>query len=644
MAVLLFAWLTPAALWAQQADSAVHASDARPGDATDGDAQQGAGADASPSDASPAAVDAAAALPEPPLPQRAAEPEWREERRELHAEPGEVRIVVTPYGAEGPVRVTRRDLDEPWISPIAEWVAKDRDLFARLLEPQRPLLRRIVDEVRPISAGLVFALVLLLVTIALRVLLRHEPVARRLRTPANILGLYLGLFGLVILARLAWPEVHQVLYFVSLFVLVLGAIQALVVGVVDVFLGRYRRVEMPVILRDIGMIVIYVVTIILVLGKAGVNLTSILTTSAVLTAIVGFALQETLSSIISGLAIQVEKPFEVGEFIQFQDQIGQVVEINWRTTKVLTAHRDVVVIPNNVLTREPLINFSAPNPIHRRKIKIGLPHDVPPNRVKECIARAVLEVKGVLASPEPQVLIVEYADFSIVYRVYFHIDAFREREPIEDQVMTRVWYALKRDGIRIPFPIQDLNVVLEAPDKAKADARDELATRRKALDDVPILAPLSPSERDELARRSRSVGFGTGETIIRQGEAGDSFYVVAQGQVHVRVRAAGSSQEQVVATLGAGQFFGEMSLMTGEARTATVVATRDTVLHVVDREAFVAIIAANEELIDGIGRVLAERRASLDARRSSGAQRTGGADQGDDQATIIKKIKSFFRI
>ena len=631
---------------AQAVDAGPSSSDAAPSppDATSDapGATDASATDASPEDA--AARDAVVFVAAPEHRLRDPEPVQRSERRDAHAVKGAERVVVVPYGAEGPSRLRRRALDEPWISPMVDWLAKDRDLFRRLLEPQKPLLRRVVDEVRPIAAGLVFALILLLITVVVRVVLRHEPVARRLRAPANILVLYLGLFMLVVLARLAWPEVNQVLYFVSLFVLVLGAIQALVVGVVDVFLGRYRRIEMPVILRDIGMIVIYVVTIILVLGKAGVNLTSILTTSAVLTAIVGFALQETLSSIISGLAIQVEKPFEVGEFIQFKEQIGQVVEINWRTTKIVTAHRDVVVIPNNVLTREPLINFSAPNPVHRRKIKIGLPYEVPPNRVKETISRALLEVPGVLRDPEPQILLIEYADFSIVYRVYFYIREFVDREPIEDKVLTRVWYVLKRDGIRIPFPIQDLNVVLESPDKSSSLAQDEVRSRRRALDDVPLLAPLSPSERDELARRSRTVDFGAGEAVIRQGEPGDSFYVVAEGQVRVRVRAPGASADTVVATLGPGQFFGEMSLMTGEVRTATVTAAGDTVLHVVDREAFVAIIAANDELVSAIGGVLAERRALLDARRS--AQRSAhSAGAGlEDQETIIKKIKNFFRI
>lgn len=619
-------------------------------DVRTGSADAGAPDATAPGDSSSQASLDAESQPPPPavaaqtLRFRAPEEDTRVERRDPYMDAPSVPPPVVTHTAEGPVRLARRKLDEPWISPLVDWLAKDRALFGRLMAPRKPLLRRVLNEVRPISSGLIFALVFLLATILLRVLLRHEPAARRLRTPSNILILYLGLFGLVVLARLVWPEVHQVLYFVSLFVLVLGAIQAMVVGVVDVFLGRYRRVEMPVILRDIGMIVIYVVTVILVLGKAGVNLTSILTTSAVLTAIVGFALQETLSSIISGLAIQVEKPFEVGEFIQFKEQIGQVVEINWRTTKIMTAHRDVVVIPNNVLTREPLINFSAPTPIHRRKVKLGLPYDVAPNRAKASILAALRDVPGVSRDPGPQVMLVEYADFSMIYRIFFFIDAFSDREPIEDRVLSRIWYQLRRDGIRIPFPIQDINVSNVEAESARELERVEVSRCRAALDTVPFLSPLSDDERDELARRARTVGFGGGEVVIRQGEEGDSFYVVAEGEVQVRVSMQGARQDQIVATLGAGQFFGEMSLMTGERRSATIVAARDTRLHVIDHGAFLSVIAANEELITSIGAVLAERRASLDARTSRHRDADAQRQISDDQDTIIKKIRQFFRL
>jgi small-conductance mechanosensitive channel/CRP-like cAMP-binding protein len=430
----------------------------------------------------------------------------------------------------------------------------------------------------------------------------------------------------------------------SLFVLVLGGIQLFVVALVDVFLGRYRRIETPVILRDIGMIVLYVVTVILVLGKAGVNLTSILTTSAVLTAIIGFALQETLSSIIAGLAIQVEKPFSVGEFVQFQDQIGQVLEINWRTTKILTAHRDVVVIPNNVITREPLINFSAPSSMHRRKIKIGLPFDVPPNRVKESIVTALRDVSGVRQDPTPQVLVVEYADSSILYRIYLYIDAFGDRENLEDRAMTRIWYQLQRDGIRIPFPIQDINVHTVGAEAEASRERAERVQRREALDRVPFLRPLSDVERDALASRVRTVSYGAGETIIRQGDEGDSFYTIAEGEVQVRVaHGEPGTPDQAVATLVAGQFFGEMSLMTGERRSATIVALRDTRLWVIDRSAFQSLIAGNDALVTAIGEVLAERRRSLEARREQHRAMDASRLQ-EDQDTLIKKIRQFFRL
>ena len=597
-------------------------------------------------------ADASDAQSRPALPTNApllrdAEGEERRLRRPPHLDDVVLRAPVQLRTSEGPVAASRRGLDEPWISPMVDWLRKDRHLYAQLMAPQKPLIERVVDEVRPISAGLILATLFLLLTIALRLLLRAEPLARRLRSPTGILVGYLALFATVVLAKLFWEDIYRVLYFLSLFILVLGAIQLLVVAVVDIFLGRYRKIETPVILRDIGMIVLYVVTVILVLGKAGVNLTSILTTSAVLTAIIGFALQETLSSIIAGLAIQVEKPFDVGEFVQFKEQTGQVLEINWRTTKILTAHRDVVVIPNNVITREPLINFSAPNRVHRRKVKLGLPYEVAPNTAKASILAALRNVDGVAHDPEPRVLVVEYADFSIVYRILFYIEEFGDREFIEDRVLTRIWYQLRRDGIKIPFPIQDINVHSVAADAEAERQTEELRRRRSALDSVPFFAPLSEEERDRLARGMRSESYAKSELVIRQGDGGDSFYLISEGQVQVRVGSpespAGPSSGNVVATLTAGQFFGEMSLMTGERRSATVVALTDTRLYVVDRDAFQGIIASNQQLVTAIGEVLAERRAGLEARRSQ-LRDDATAASGDDQDSLIRKIRHFFRL
>lgn len=491
----------------------------------------------------------------------------------------------------------------------------------------------------PLLPGLVLAGLFILLVIGARVVLRGDKrLTDRLRLPAVLLWLYVVTIGLVVGAKLHWPAVANVLYAVGLLILALAVILAVAFGLFDLFIGRYRKVEMPRIFRDLLVIVVYIIAIFVVLGRFGVDLTGVLTTSAVLTAVIGLALQDLLSNFISGLALQIERPFRAGDWVQFGEQEGAILEVNWRSTKIQTLHSDIVIVPNNVITKSSLINMSVPTTLHRRKLTIGLRYEAPPNRAKASILEAVRSVEGVLDEPEPFVLLRSYDDFSIAYRLHFFIDELHLKERIEDRVFTRLWYQLKRDGLSIPFPIRDVNITqVDASDEEQQHER-ELSRVVRCLVKVPFLAPLSPEETRQLAGSIRRVFFGRGERIIREGDEGDSFYIIASGAVDVLV---GSAQRRV-ASLGRDDYFGEMSLMTGEQRSATIVASADTECYVVNKAAFEQLITNNEALVEQISRALEERRRTLTA---SSEQSPGSADEVAKAANgLASRIRRFFRI
>lgn len=501
-----------------------------------------------------------------------------------------------------------------------------------------PLIEHLESAIEPLVPGLVTAGVFIISLLVLRVSFRRDGrITEKLRLPSSLLTLYLLIFVLVVAARLYWKPAYSALHLVSLFVLSLAVVLATAFGIFDIFLGRYRQVQMPTILRDIVVVMVYLIVIFVVLGRHGVDLTSILTTSAVLTAIVGFALQDLLSNIISGLALQIERPFKVGDWVKFSDQQGKVLEMNWRSTKIFTLHNDIVVIPNNVITRGALINFTAPSPIHRRKLDIGLRYEAAPNRAKRSILKALADVDGVLADPAPYVLLKEYGDFAIGYRVHFYTAQFPRKERIEDQVYTRIWYQLKRDGLSIPFPIRDINVRQVSDEDQQRSREQELEQIIAALRKVPFLEPLEDADQKRLARRIKREYFARNEVIIRQGDEGDSFYVIAEGEVEVRVG------EQRVAKLTTDDFFGEMSLMTGERRSATIVTLRDSELYMIDKRSFQLIIEGNEALVDAIGRKLEQRRSSLAAKREE-IDDHAADDHHADTATLVDRIRRFFNL
>jgi CRP-like cAMP-binding protein len=289
-----------------------------------------------------------------------------------------------------------------------------------------------------------------------------------------------------------------------------------------------------------------------------------------------------------------------------------------------------------VITRSPLINFTMPDPIHRRKLDIGFGYEAAPNRVKRSILEALKSVDGVLTDPEPYVLAKGYDDFSIGYRVHFFIDRIHRKDYIEDQVLSRIWYQLKRDGLKIPFPIRDLNL---HQINAEDTAREREVDRRNvedALAGVAFLEPLSADERRQLADRIDSQTFAGNETIIRQGEEGESFYIVATGRLSVIAQTGVE-----VAVLGPGDYFGEMSLMTGEKRSATVIALVDTELYVVDKRSFERIIKSHSALVDKIGARLTERRQALteEDSRTDIATAMTPSDSG-----IVHRIRRFFNM
>jgi small-conductance mechanosensitive channel/CRP-like cAMP-binding protein len=498
-----------------------------------------------------------------------------------------------------------------------------------------PSLSDVLAGLEPIIPGLVVAGIFMLMLLALRSVARTKALRKRLSVPSSLLVVYVITSVLAGFAPLYWPAAHPVLYAVSLLVLALAVILALAVAAFDLFLARYRRITVPRIARDIVIAVVYMVAVFTVLSQVGLNVTSLITTSAVLTAVIGFALQDLLSSVMSGIALQLEQPFAVGDWVMFDQQEGRVLETNWRATKIETNHRDIVVIPNNVITRSPLINFSAPDPIHRQTIRIGLAYDAPPNRVKRSILTALHSVEEVLKEPAPYLFTRKFDDHAITYRIHFFINDIPRKDHIEDAVLSRIWYQLKRDGLQVPFPTRDINMYEVRAEDRQREQEVENGRVEDALSGVPFLEPLDPDERRQLARQISRQSFASDETIIRHGDPGESFYIVASGRLSV------TTQRGVeVAILGRGDYFGEMSLMTGEARSATVAALEDTELYVVDKASFERIIKTHTELVEQIATRLSERRRALSEQDS----RTDLATVAPSDSGIVHRIRRFFNM
>jgi small-conductance mechanosensitive channel/CRP-like cAMP-binding protein len=480
---------------------------------------------------------------------------------------------------------------------------------------------------------LLFALALLLPSWARRLLLRQ---------PVIFLVVYVALR----LGEALVPEgtpARRFVAFAALAMLLASIGRSLVILVLDVIFGRRMASPLPRIIRDIAQGLVYVAVLLTALRAAGVEPGSILTTSALLTAAIALSLQETLGNMVAGLAIQAQRPFDVGDWIQFdaeQKHIGRVIEINWRATKIVTLDEVEVIIPNATLAKAPITNFTKPTLASRRSLYVSVSAATPPHDVQRLILEALDGSFGVLREPPPSVVTNAFVDGNVEYWVRFFTDMFHRRDGVDGAARDRIWYALGRAGITVAAPGRAVQLKEES---AEARAHDEAAqTRRReeALKKVDFLAVLEDEQRLRLAASSQHRLYAAGEAIVIQGEASAEMFIVESGEVVVvRARAHG---EQVVARLGPGKFFGEMALMTGESRRATVRAVTPCRLLVVRHAAFKAVLDSAPEVAEHVSRVIAERQSELADRDEEEPFESGPKSVEERSSQLLGRIRRFF--
>ena len=361
----------------------------------------------------------------------------------------------------------------------------------------------------------------------------------------------------------------------------------------------------PAIVQDVTVIALFMVIGTVLLRE------QLLTTTAVGAVVVGFALQDTLGNLFAGLAIQIEKPFRVGQWIQFGEREGQVQEITWRATKLRTKAGQFLIVPNSVISKEPVLNHSEPTVPTRIDVEIGASYGVPPNDVKRAIQEAMANSPLVMKAPEPQVVIKSFGASAIDYLAQFWIEDYAIDRTARDQVRTNIWYTFRRHNIEIPFPIQVQYERTEEPIRTER----HIATAAEHLAGVSLFKTLGDEARAALAKSANEHLFAAGEAIVRQDADGDSMFVLLKG--HARVLLEPSGQE--VAVIPPGGFFGEMSMLTGDRRSATVKAMGDASVLEISASGFRELALANPDLLDHVSTIMSDRRTGLEDAKATAA-------------------------
>lgn len=397
----------------------------------------------------------------------------------------------------------------------------------------------------------------------------------------------------------------------------------------------------PRILADITSAILYLLWGYVWLRMTGVDLTSVVTTSAVITAVIAFSMQDTLGNMLGGVALQLDNSMTVGDWVRVDDVSGRVVDIRWRYTAIETRNCETVFVPNSFLmkNRFVVLGSRSDGPLRwRRWVWVNVELDAAPARVCEVLRSAVVDARipHVAQSPDPGAVLMDFVDGAGRYALRYWLDDPQFDDATDSLVRTHIVAALARARIRMAVPRAQHTVIKDNEARRAAEQAEELGRRRDALRQVEIFATLSNDERDTLAAHLIHAPFATGDTITRQGAVAHWLYIILSGRAEVSV--SGPSGSMPVATLDAGSVFGEMGMMTGEPRQATVTALEDVDCYRLDKAGFEIILRGRPDLVREISHVLAERQTALRkalATVSAPAAPTHASD-------LLVRIRRFF--
>lgn len=475
-----------------------------------------------------------------------------------------------------------------------------------------------------------------LIVLALLVLARLSrlrPAFRPLLAPSALTGVALvaagGLAGRM-------PQGWLAVAFVAPLLVLL--VRASVLVFQWLFARRHRQAA-PHLLGSVVSVLLYGLGIGVVAHTLfGAELTPLLGTSAVVGAVVGLALQDTLGNLFAGIALHTEAPFRAGDWVRLGERDGRVEQVSWRAVRICTWDGDTLTVPNNEVARHAILNYTQPAPPHSRQLLIGVSYRTPPNKVISVLGNLLDQVAGLPAGAAPTIRVVGYLDFAIQYEVRYFYEGYQDWRRVEGEILRLVWYHFRRHGIEIPYPIRTV-YLHEA--RAEADARAAgLGRLERALRAIDLFRPLSDDELKTAAERFTPLHYAAGERIIEEGAAGDSFFVIDRGEVEV-VKAAGAGSPRVLARLMEGQFFGEMALLTGERRAASVVARTDVDLFTIDKAAFHGVLVANPAIAVDISTILAERREALSSAQHDLTD-APAPSRGELSRRILDRIRHYF--
>jgi small-conductance mechanosensitive channel/CRP-like cAMP-binding protein len=409
-------------------------------------------------------------------------------------------------------------------------------------------------------------------------------------------------------------------------------------------------IALVAIISDVVVAFAYVFAAFGVLNAAGVSASSVVTTSAVVSGVLALSLQTTLGNILGGVALQLDGSIHVGDWIALPDgQQGKVIAIRWRHTVVETRNWDTIIVPNaNLLAQNiTILGKRTGKPVqHRMWVYFNVDFRFPPSQVIDVVGQALAAgpIEGVANDPKPNVICYDFAkdgrDSFSYYAVRYWLTDLPNDDPTNSRMRTRIFAALRRAGIPLARPAQ---TVFLTPEEGEGERDKRHRDRRlQAVEGVSVFQPLTAGERASLVDHLNYAPFTAGETVTKQGAVAHYLYVLCAGKVEIRRRVEGGTLAKAVATIEAPGFFGEMGMLTGEPRSADVIALTDVECYRMDKTGLEGILRERPEIAEDISRTLAKREVELAAVAEGLDEEAKRARMAHVETHVLDRIQEFF--
>jgi len=424
----------------------------------------------------------------------------------------------------------------------------------------------------------------------------------------------------------------------------------LAIGLVQIFFWRLAEKvsghPAPKLLQDIVTSLIIFSMLVGIFGFVfNAPISGLVAGSSVVAAVVGLAITRMISDVFSGMALNLEKSFSLGDWLEIEMKTrpagamtGRVIEINWRATRLLTQANEVIVIPNSEMARSKFVNYSLPEHHYRTEVQVPLSHAIPRERVKRILLAALKSTPGLMASPEPIVAAGKFDPRGVLWTVRFWVSDFALNRQALEAAHEHILHHLQVAGINISYNrVEQRFIKSDASELNKKPVKEALLTR------LDLFEFLAPGDLDTLAGHMQELWFAPRTAIVRQGDDGASLFIVAEGLVSILVR-GDNGHEHWVAHIEPGRYFGEMSLLTGQPRAASAQAETEVVCYEITKDILAPIFQRQPDLLERISRIMANRQVQLNRIQEEADVATGQAGTEGTGHWLLQQMHRFFGI